>query len=300
MEDTYTAARHNGMDVTIFAQLVASGLLIGLVFSLLAVGLTLIFGVMDIVNFAHGEYLMLAMYVTYWLWALWAVDPVFSLPISAAVLFVIGVLTYKLVIRHVLDAPMLAQIFSTFGLMLFLRFLAQVLWTEDYRRIRGSLLDGRFEVFGVFLGRPEVAAAVGGIVTTALVYLFLKYTRTGWALEATAEDRTVAALMGIDTERMFTLAWGISAACAGVAGTLLATFYPIFPEAGAVFVLVTYVAVALGGFGNMTGAFIGGILIGLIQVMGGFLWEPRFKDVLVYSVYLLVVLVRPQGLLGRR
>lgn len=288
------------MDPTILAQTIASGLLIGLVFSLLAVGLTLIFGVMDIVNFAHGEYLMVAMYITYWFWALWGVDPVFSLPVSALILFMLGALTYKLVIRYVLDAPMLAQIFSTFGLMIFLRFLAQVLWTEDYRRIRGSLLEGRIEVGGVFLGRPEVAAALGGIITTLLLYWFLKSTRLGWALEATAENRTVAALMGINTEWMFTLAWGIGAACAGIAGTLLATFYPIFPEAGAVFVLVTYVAVALGGFGNIMGAFIGGILIGLIQVLGGFLWEPRFKDVLVYGVYLLVVLARPQGLLGRR
>ncbi len=288
------------MDLTILAQTVASGLLIGLVFSLLAVGLTLIFGVMDIVNFAHGEFLMLAMYVTYWLWALWGMDPLFSLPISALVMFILGALTYLLVIRYVLDAPMLAQIFSTFGLMIFLRFLAQVLWTEDYRRIRGSLLEGRIEIAGVFLGRPEVAAALGGIITTAILYWFLKGTRLGWALEATAENRTVAALMGINTEWMFTLAWGIGSACAGIAGTLLATFYPIFPEAGAVFVLVTYVAVALGGFGNITGAFVGGILIGLLQVVGGFLWEPRFKDVLVYGVYLLVVLVRPQGLLGRR
>ncbi len=288
------------MDSTILLQIAVSGLLIGLVYALLAVGLTLIFGVMDIVNFAHGEFLMLAMYVTYWMWALWSVDPVFSLPVSALILFIIGALTYRLVIRYVLDAPMLAQIFSTFGLMLFFRYLAQVLFTEDYRRIRGSLLEGRIEIAGVFLGRPEVAAALGGIITTLLLYLFLKNTRVGWALEATAENRTVAALMGINTEWMFTLAWGIGAACAGIAGTLLATFYPIFPEAGAVFVLVTYVAVALGGFGNITGAFIGGVLIGLIQVMGGFLWEPRFKDVLVYGVYLLVVLARPQGLLGRR
>lgn len=288
------------MESTLLLQTLVSGLLIGLVYALLAVGLTLIFGVMDIVNFAHGEFLMLAMYITYWMWVLGRVDPVFSLPVTAFLLFLIGVLTYRLVIRHILDAPMLAQIFSTFGLMLFFRFLAQVLWSEDYRRIRGSLLEGRLEIAGVFLGRPEVAAALGGILTTFLLYLFLKKTRVGWALEATAENRTVAAIMGIDTEWMFTLAWGLGAACAGIAGTLLATFYPIFPEAGAVFVLVTYVAVALGGFGNITGAFLGGIIIGLIQVLGGFLWEPRFKDVLVYAVYLLVVLVRPQGLLGRR
>ncbi|RME51049.1 MAG: branched-chain amino acid ABC transporter permease [Caldilineae bacterium] len=286
--------------MTLLAQALVSGLLIGFVFSLISVGLTLIFGVMDIVNFAHGEYLMLAMYLAYWGYTLWHLDPLVSMLPVTIVLFVLGILTYRLVIRYVLDAPMLAQIFVTFGLMIFLRNMAQLLWTEDYRRLGETLLSGRLEVAGVFIGTPQLVASVGSAITTGLLYWFIKNTRTGWALEATAENKEVAALMGIDTERMFALAWGLGAACVGVAGVLLATFNPIFPEVGTVFVLVAYVAVALGGFGSITGAFVAGILIGLVQVLGGFLWEPRFKTVLVYAIYLGVVFIRPQGLFGRR
>ena len=287
-------------EVTLLTQALVSGLLIGFVFSLISVGLTLIFGVMDIVNFAHGEYLMLAMYFTYWGYTLWHLDPLVSMLPVTLLLFVLGVVTYWLVIRHILDAPMLAQIFVTFGLMIFLRNLAQLLWTEDYRRVGETLISGRLELSGVFIGTPQLVASIGSAITTGLLYWFIKNTRTGWALEATAENKEVAALMGINTERMFALAWGLGAACVGVAGVLLATFNPIFPEVGTVFVLVAYVAVALGGFGSVTGAFVAGIIIGLVQVLGGFLWEPRFKTVLVYAIYLGVVFIRPQGLFGRR
>ncbi len=287
-------------EVTLLVQSLVSGLLIGFVFSLLSVGLTLIFGVMDIVNFAHGEHLMLAMYLTFWMWYLWGIDPLLSLPVVAIALFILGVFTYKVLIKHVLDAPMLAQIFVTFGLMIFLRSLAQVLWSEDYRRIGDTWVSGRIEIFGIFIGLPQLVAAIGAVITTGVLYIFLKKTRTGWALEATAENKEVAGLMGIDTERMFALAWGLGLASVGVAGALLATFNPISPEVGAVFVLVTFVAVALGGFGSVPGAFVAGIIIGVVQVLGGFLWEPRFKTVLVYAIYLGVVFIRPQGLFGQR
>jgi len=287
-------------ETTLLTQALVSGLLIGFVFSLISVGLTLIFGVMDIVNFAHGEYLMLAMYFAYWAYTWWHLDPLVSMLPVTLLLFILGIITYRLVIRYVLDAPMLAQIFVTFGLMILLRNLAQLLWTEDYRRLGETLISGRLEVAGIFIGTPQLVASVGSAITTGLLYWFIKNTRTGWALEATAENKEVAALMGINTERMFALAWGLGAACVGVAGVLLATFNPIFPEVGTVFVLVAYVAVALGGFGSITGAFVAGIIIGLVQVLGGFLWEPRFKTVLVYAIYLGVVFIRPQGLFGRR
>jgi branched-chain amino acid transport system permease protein len=131
------------------------------------------------------------------------------------------------------------------------------------------------------------------------VWWFLKHTRLGAALEATAADKEAAALMGIDAQRMFALAWGIGAGCAGVAGALLSTYYPIFPEVGASFILVAFVLVALGGFGSVAGAFWAGILVGVVEVVGGFLWDPAYKMVLVLSLYLLVVWLRPQGLLGR-
>lgn len=287
------------MTAQILLQTVLSGLLIGLVYALVAVGLTLIFGVMDIVNFAHGEFLMLGMYASFWGFALWKLDPLFTLPLTALALFAFGVAVYRLVIRRITDAPMLSQVFTTFGLMILLRGLAQYLWRPDFRSVDRSVVSGSVSVDGLSFGLPMVVAAAGAVLTTGAVWWFLRRTRLGAALEATAADKEAAALMGIDAQKMFALAWGIGAACAGVAGALLSTSYPIFPEVGASFILVAFVLVALGGFGSVTGAFWAGILVGVVEVVGGFLWDPAYKMVLVLSLYLLVVWLRPQGLLGK-
>ncbi len=280
-------------------QILTSGLLIGLMFSLVAVGLNLIFGVMDIVNFAHGEFLMISMYIAYWLFTLLNLDPVYSLPICALALFALGVTTHKILIARIMNAPMLAQIFATFGLMIFLQSLAFFLWKPDYRTIGKSLLTGRIEVLGIFIGLPQLISALGALATAGILFFLINRTEIGRALRATSEDREAAALMGINTDRMYSLAWGLGAACVGVAGALLATFYPIFPQVGAVFGLTAFVVVVLGGFGSITGAFIAGIIVGLIQVTGGILFEPAFKNIFVYSLFLIVVFIRPQGLLGK-
>jgi len=285
--------------VELLLQTLLSGILIGLVYALVAIGLTLIFGVMDIVNFAHGEFLMFGMYAAFWGFAFWKLDPIVTLPLTALLLFAFGVVVYKLVIRRITDAPMLSQIFATFGLMILFRGLAQYLWKPDFRSVDHTIVAGKVVLGGLQFGLPQVVAAAGAVVTTAAVWAFLRYTRLGAALEATAADKEAAALMGIDAQRMFALAWGIGAACAGVAGALLATCYPIFPEVGSTFILVAFVLVALGGFGSVVGAFWAGILVGVVEVMGGFLWDPAYKMVLVLSLYLLVVWFRPQGLMGK-
>ncbi len=287
------------MSAQILLQTLLSGVLIGLVYALVAVGLTLIFGVMDIVNFAHGEFLMLGMYASFWGWALWSLDPIATLPLTALLLFALGVLVYRLVIRRIIRAPMLAQIFTTFGLMILLRGIAQYLWRPDFRSVGKTIVAGTLSLGGLQFGTPQVVAAAGAVLTTGIVWWFLRSTRLGAALEATAADKEAAALMGIDGQRMFALAWGIGAACAGVAGALLSTYFPIFPEVGANFILTAFVLVALGGFGSVAGAFWAGIAVGIVEVLGGLLVGPAYKLVLVLALFLLVLLIRPQGLLGR-
>ena len=283
----------------IFLQTLGSGVLIGLIYALVAIGLTMIFGVMDIVNFSHGEFLMLGMYSTFWMYSLYALDPMYSLPITAVALFVLGVVLYQVVIKRIIDAPMLSQIFTTFGLMIFFRGLAQYLWKPDFRTIEKSLVSGQTSLLGIQLGTPQIVAGIGAIVITGALYLFLTRTRMGAALEATAADKEAAQLMGIDSQRMFALAWGVGAACAGLAGALLSTFFPIFPEVGASFILIAFVVVNLGGFGSVTGAFIAGVLIGVVEVMGGYLLGPQFKLAIVLLIFLAVLMFRPQGLMGR-
>ncbi len=287
------------LTVDILLQTLLTGVLIGLVYALVAVGLTLIFGVMDIVNFAHGEFLMLGMYASFWGWALFHLDPIVTLPLTAILLFGFGVAVYRLVIRRIIAGPMLSQIFTTFGLMILLRGAAQYLWKPDFRSVDATLVAGRVTFLGLQFGLPQVVAAAGAVLVTGGVWWFLRSTRTGAALEATAADKEAAALMGIDAQRMFALAWGIGAACAGLAGALLATYFPIFPEVGANFILVAFVLVALGGFGSVTGALWAGVLVGIVEVLGGFLVGPAYKLVLVLSLYLVVVWLRPHGLMGR-
>ena len=287
------------MTAEILLQSVISGILMGFVYALIAAGLSLIFGLMEIVNFAHGEFLMLAMFGAFWGWALWSVDPLLSLPLTTLALFVLGVLTYKGIIRWILGGPMLAQIFATFGLAIFLRSAAQFLFGVDFRLIQNPWVQGRISLGGLFIGLPQLTASVAALAAFAGLYWFLMRTETGLALQATAQDRQAAALMGINTERMFALGWGIGSACVGVAGSLLAIFFYVFPDVGATFALLAYVTVALGGFGNVPATLLAGVIVGLVEVLGGMLIAPAFKYAIVFLLYLLVVLIRPQGLFGK-
>jgi len=271
----------------------------GCLYALIAAGLSLIFGLMEIVNFAHGEFLMLAMFGAFWGWALWSVDPLLSLPLTTLALFVLGVLTYKGIIRWILGGPMLAQIFATFGLAIFLRSAAQFLFGVDFRLIQNPWVQGRISLGGLFIGLPQLTASAAALAAFAGLYWFLRRTETGLALQATAQDRQAAALMGINTERMFALGWGIGSACVGVAGSLLAIFFYVFPDVGATFALLAYVTVALGGFGNVPATLLAGVIVGLVEVLGGMLIAPAFKYAIVFLLYLLVVLIRPQGLFGK-
>jgi branched-chain amino acid transport system permease protein len=270
----------------------------GLIYALVAVGLSLIFGLMEIVNFAHGEFLMLAMYASFWFWVL-GLDPLFSLPLVAAMLGLAGLLVHYGIIRRLLTAPMLAQICGTFGLAVALRAAAQFFWTPDFRTITTPLIAGRVQIGPIFIGQPQLIAGAICLLAFALLWLFVTRTETGLALQATSQDRQAAAVMGIPTERMSALGWAIGLGCVGVAGSMLSTFFYIFPDVGVSFAPLAFVAVALGGFGSILGSLVAGVLIGLVESLGGLLIDPSYKTLIVFALYLSVVLVRPMGLFGR-
>jgi branched-chain amino acid transport system permease protein len=280
-------------------QLLISGLGMGFIFALIAIGLTLIYGVMNVVNFAHGEFLMVGMYATYLAFATWGVDPLVSLPFVTALMFGFGLLVYYLLIRKVLDGSMQSQIFATFGLMVFLQAAAQYVMGADYFAVRESMLSGVLTIGDAVLPVPQLAALVGASLATLLLYLLVFRTAVGRQLRAASQDSQAASTLGINASRMYALAWGIGSACVGIAASLLANFYYVFPRVGAIFVLIAYVVVALGGFGSIHGALIAGLLIGLLQVVTGFFVSSELKYVPVYALYLIVVLLRPRGLFGR-
>jgi branched-chain amino acid transport system permease protein len=271
----------------------------GCVYALVAAGLSLIFGLMELVNFAHGEFLMLAMYVAFFAWSLGRLDPVVAAPLAAVALGAVGWATYHGLIRRVLAAPMLAQIFATFGLAVFLRNGAQFAFGVDFLTVQDPWLAGRVSLGGLFLGLPQLAASLAALIAFVALYAFLSRSETGLALTATAQDRQAASLMGIDTQRMFALGWVIGGACVGVAGALLAMFFYIYPDVGGPFSLLAYVTVALGGFGNVPATLVAGVVVGLVEALAGLLIPPAFKYSVVFLLYFAVVLWRPQGLFGR-
>ena len=279
-------------------QQLVNGLLIGCVYSLIAIGLTLIWGVMNIVNFAHGDFLMLSMFSSFWLYTLWGIDPLLSIPINAVLLFLLGLLIYRFAVSKVMKGPMLAQLVVTFGVSIFIANTAVLFWTPDFRLIDKPLLAGTWNFSSVQISVPKVVASVGSVVVSGALILFLQKTRTGKAILATEMNRDSALLMGINTDRVNALSFGIGSALVGIAGGFLAMYYYIYPQVGGLFGTISFAIVALGGFGSISGAFIAGIVVGLVQTLGGYFFDPAYKYALVFFVYLLVVWFRPQGLRG--
>jgi branched-chain amino acid transport system permease protein len=301
------------MDI-IVGSLVA-GLLIGMVLALVALGLTIIFGVMDIVNFAHGEFLMVGMYTGLLTAQGLGIDPLLTLPVAGVVGFLLGVVCYFGFIKFLLRGPMVAQLLGTFGLMLFLRNLALLIFGSEDRALHHGLLVGKsFDIgMGVIVSATKLAAAGLSVAAFVAVWLLMNRTRIGKALTATALNRSAARYMGIPTERMNALAWGIGGGTVTIAGALIVNFWSVNPFIGLLFTMIAFAIVALGGFGSVPGAFFAGLVVGLITEIPGF-WDflvftfeadwmaqvpmTSFKYMWVYLAYFVIMVVRPRGLFG--
>ncbi len=278
---------------------IVSGLLMGMLFALVALGLAIIFGVMNIVNFAHGEFLMVGMYTAFLTATVLSIEPLLTLPVAALVGLILGVASYYLLVRYLLRGPMLAQLLGTFGLMIFLRYLALFIFGPDYKTLENGLLIGKSIKLGaIVLSYSRLGTAILSVIFFVIIYWLINYTRLGMALKATALDVEAAGYMGIDTEKMRGLAWGLGGATVGIAGALLTNFYYVFPTVGILFVMIAFATVALGGFGSIKGAFIAGLIMGLIIDLGGTFVGPHHKFALIYLTFFLVVVFRPQGLFG--
>jgi branched-chain amino acid transport system permease protein len=290
------------MRAATIVQSLSSGLLTGLMYALISVGLSLIFGLMDVVNFAHGEFLMAAMYATLGLTLALAIDPILAAPLIAALMFAFGALVYAAIIRVAMRAKAnvgMVQIFATFGLAILMRGLAQFLFTPDYRSIQHPWAGGRaFSLGGIYLPVPQLVGALVSAAVFAGLFLLVRRTDFGKALEATREDGGAVALVGIDRDRVFMLGLGLGSALVGLAGAVMAMFFYIYPDVGASFALIAYVTVALGGFGSVFGALAAGIIVGLVEAITAMVVPPSLKSLGIYAVYLAVVFFRPRGLFG--
>ncbi|MCX5917888.1 MAG: branched-chain amino acid ABC transporter permease [Deltaproteobacteria bacterium] len=280
-------------------QLLVNGILHGGIYALISIGLTMIWGVMQIVNFAHGEFLMLGMYASFWVFTLYGVDPYLALLIIMPGLFLLGVLTQWLVISPILDAPHAAQIFATVGLSIVLQNLALFAWKGDYRNIRLETSISNVKVMGLVISFPRLMAFLITLGMVIALFFFLKKTYLGKALRATADNKRSAQLMGINVSRLYYLALGIGTACVGAAGGILMPMYSVFPTVGSYFVLTAFVVVVLGGMGSMAGAFVGGLIIGVVEAFSGFFLAPALKEVVYFLVFVLILVFKPSGLMGK-
>ncbi|MEE9472836.1 MAG: branched-chain amino acid ABC transporter permease [Acidimicrobiia bacterium] len=294
---------------TVFAQAVISGLLIGGVYSLVAMGLSLVFGVLDIINFAHGALMTVAIYASYLLFMNYGVDPYVSLLITVPLMFIIGVGIQRVAINPVMDAPVHNQLLLTLGIAIIIQNLALVLFTGTPRSIELAYARNEFDlgvitldfplrVFGAVVSLPKLIAFVVALLLAGLLYLLIQRTQLGAAIRASAQEPEGAELVGIDVHRIYTITFGIGAACVGAAGALVLPFLFVSPTAGDTFTIIAFVVVVLGGMGSIPGALIGGLVIGLTQELTQ-LFVPGSKFLGVFVVFLAVLFFRPEGILGR-
>lgn len=283
----------------VFLQSLLSGVLVGGVYALIGIGLTIIFGVMRVINFAHGDLLMVGMYLTYFIFTLLHVDPFVSILVSIPLMFLFGAFLQRVFINRVLGALPQNQILLTIGLGLIMSNTTMLLFTSDYRILTTSYSSGSVKIWGLSVSEPLFISFVITAAITAFLYWFLLKTDTGQAIRATAQDREAAQLMGINVRRMSVIAFGLGAALSGTAGALISPTYYIFPQVGSAFTLKAFVIVVLGGMGSIVGATLGGIVIGATESLAAAYISSGLKELVVYVLFLLVLLFRPAGLLGK-
>jgi branched-chain amino acid transport system permease protein len=284
----------------IYLQLALSGLFIGGIYALISVGLTLVFGVLRVVNFAHGEYLTVAMFMTYFLFSRAGIDPFVASIIVVPLMFGLGLLTERILIRPTLEAPHVVQVFVTFALSLFLQNLLLALFTSDFRAIRTSYATAAFQLGPLYVSWLRLTVFVAALALSGGLAAFLKYSYMGNAIRATAQDRRSARLVGIDVDRVYAFTFALGCALVGAAGVLLSPLFPVNPYSGADMILISFVIVVLGGMGSIAGAVLAGLLIGVVESFSGYFLGGEMKQFVYFVFFMLILAVRPVGFFGRK
>jgi len=287
------------VDPTLVAQSLLNGLLFGGVYSLMAVGLTLIFGVMRVVNFAHGDMMVWGMYLAWLLATRLGVDPYLGFVACAAALFVVGVVVQRALVDRIVDAPHEMQILLMLGVALVLENSALVLFGPDPRRLRSPLGAATLWIGPVFVDVARLVTFAVAMALTLVLYLFLTRTDLGRSMRAAADNPYGALVVGTDVRRVYAAAFGIGAACVGAAGALVAPILPFQPAGGLALAVTSFNIVIIGGMGSLPGAFLGGLLVSVAESLGAVFLSPSMKELVSFSLLILILLVRPAGLFGK-
>ena len=286
--------------MSVFLQGLYEGIINGSILALIAMGIALVWGVMNILSFSQGEFLMLGMFVSYYANRLLGLDPIVAMPLSALVLFVLGIIIYKLIIARALRGPILSQRLITFALSMVLVYSAQLFFGAEYKTLSNPVkFSGTIDLGFLTIAKQKLVPFLLALIVAGLLFWFLRYTRMGKAIQATSMDRYAAGLVGINPDRAYTISFALASAVAGATGCALTYYYYLYPNVGATFQLWGFIAVAMGGFGSITGAFLSGLLMGIADTLTGLYVNTAIKYIGVCVVFLVTVSFRPKGIFGK-
>jgi branched-chain amino acid transport system permease protein len=281
-----------------FLSILISGLIMGSIYALLAGGLTLIWGVMRIVNLAHGEFLMLGCFATYYLFGALGGIPLLAIPLLAPVFFFFGAILYLLVVRKIVNAPELMSMLLTFGVSIFIINISVLVWSGEMRIV--EYLTGSFQVGDVLISKPRLIAGIVAVCISLGMYLFLQKTRLGTAIRAVSYDREIAEQCGINANLIYLVVFGIGTVLGASAGSLASTIFAFNPLVGQQFILKAFAITVLGGMGNFLGALIGALIIGVVEQVFAYVIDAQISAAVAFVVIITTLLIRPRGIMGER
>jgi branched-chain amino acid transport system permease protein len=284
----------------IYLNVAVSGLLTGLVYGLMALGLSVIFGIVRVVNFAHGEMMTIAMYIAVVLFATMHLDPLLMMLPIAAVLFGFGYLLQMTLINPFIARPEHSQFMLMVAVALIIVNGLLLIFGPDAKSVQTSYAFDSFAIGSLIVDATKLYAGFAAILVAAALFAFFRFTRLGKAIRACADNYTGALVVGLDVKRLYALSFGIGAACVGAAGAIIVLIIDVTPPLGPTYTLLAFVIVIVGGLGSMPGALLGGVLIGLTEALAGLLFTPSAKSMFAFGILVLVLLFRPEGIMGRR
>ena len=280
-------------------QVLVNGILLGGLYGIMAIGMSLIYGVMRIVNIAHGALIMLGAYITFWTFTLWGWDPFLSLPVTIALLFAVGYLVQRCILNLVVRAALYLTLLITFGIEVVMVNLARIAWSSDLRQTAPAYVAANFSVGGLTIPYVRLWVFATTVVLSVLFLLLMERTRLGRAIRATAQELRAARLTGIPVGQIFAVTFGLGAALAGAAGAMWGVLFPITPILGRALTLKSFVVAVLGGLGTMMGAIVGGLVLGLAEAFTATFIGPTYPNAISFGLLVLILIVRPTGVLGR-
>jgi len=285
------------VDISFILQSIVNGLLLGGIYMTISVGLNLIYGVMGIVNYAQGEFLMIGMYIAYWMFILLGINPFFSIPIVAVILYFLGLALFSSVVYPILRKPYETQIMTFVALIYILQNIALIMWTADYRTVNIPETSIPIVIGNIYIPLGRLIILMIATVVSLLVYFFLTKTKTGLFIRASSQNPLAAEIVGVDTKKVRALSMGIGIALAGIGGCILLPIYYCYPYVGAKLGIMGFIIITLGGLGSFYGAISGSLLIGVIESLVGALYSSEFAMATALIIYVIILLLRPQGLL---